>query len=101
VILRLPDIQMLDATGAQAIGEIVSELEHRGITVLMKGARPAHLRTLRAVGTIDRLAHQRHLFDSLDEAVAHARLHVQRGLAADAGQGGVATLAVATASSRP
>ena len=101
VILRLPDIQMLDATGAQAIGEIVSELEHRGITVLMKGARPAHLRTLRAVGTIDRLAHQKHLFDSLDAAVAHARLHVQRGLAADAGQGGVATLAVATARSRP
>jgi SulP family sulfate permease len=83
VILRLPDVQMLDATGAQAIGEIVSELEHRGITVLMKGARPAHLRTLRAVGTIDRLAHQRHLFDDLDAAVAHARLHVQRGLAAD------------------
>jgi SulP family sulfate permease len=100
VILRLPDIHMLDATGAQAIGEIVSELEHRGITVLMKGARPAHLRTLRAVGTIDRLAHQKHLFDSLDEAVAHARLHVQRGLAADAGQGGVATLPVATAGSR-
>ncbi len=83
VILRLPDVQMLDATGAQAIGEIVSELEHRGITVLMKGAQPAHLRTLRAVGTIDRLAHQRHLFDNLDDAVAHARLHVQRGLGAD------------------
>jgi sulfate permease, SulP family len=83
IILRMPDVQMLDATAAQAIGEIVSELEHRGVTVLMKGARAEHLRTLRAVGTIDRLAHQRHLFDHLDDAVAHARLHVQRGLAAD------------------
>jgi SulP family sulfate permease len=82
-ILRLPDMQMLDATGAQALGEIVSELEHRGITVLIKGARPDHLRTLRAVGAIDRLAHQNHLFDRLDDAVAHARLHVQRGVTAD------------------
>jgi SulP family sulfate permease len=82
-ILRLPDVQMLDATGAQALGEIVSELEHRGITVLLKGARPEHLRTLRAVGAIDRLAHQKHLFDRLEDAVAHARLHVERGVAAD------------------
>jgi SulP family sulfate permease len=78
VILRLPDVQVLDATGAQALGEIVSELEDRGITVLIKGARPEHLRTLRAVGTIERLAHNRHLFDNLDDAISHARLHVER-----------------------
>ncbi len=78
VILRLPDVQVLDATGAHALAEIVGELEHRGITVLIKGARPEHLRTMRAVGTIDRLAHQRHVFDNLADAVAHARLHVQR-----------------------
>jgi sulfate permease, SulP family len=78
VILRLPDVQVLDATGAQTLGEIVSELEDRGITVLLKGARSEHLRTLRAVGAIDRLAHERHLFDNLDEAIDHARLHVQR-----------------------
>jgi sulfate permease, SulP family len=83
IILRLPDVQVLDATGAQAIGEIVRELEDRSITVLIKGARPAHLSTLRAVGTIDRLAHESHLFDNLDEAIAHARKHVRRGLAAD------------------
>ena len=60
------------------LGEIVSELEDRGITVLIKGARSEHLRTLRAVGTIDRLAHDRHLFDNLDDAIAHARLHAGR-----------------------
>jgi sulfate permease, SulP family len=82
VILRLPDLQVLDATGAQTLGEIVAELEARHITVLIKRPRPEHLRTLRAVGTLDRLAHQRHLFHDLDSALDHARLHVQRALPA-------------------
>jgi sulfate permease, SulP family len=80
VVLRLPDLQVLDATGAQALGEIVAELEARHITVLIKRPRAEHLRTLRAVGTLDRLAHQRHLFHHLDDALQHARLHVQRTL---------------------
>lgn len=80
VILRLPGLQVLDATGAQALGEIVAELEGRGITVLLKGARPEHLRTLLAVGALDGLADQHHLFDDLDAAVTHARLHVRRVL---------------------
>ena len=80
VVLRLPDLQVLDATGAQTLGEIVAELEARHITVLIKRPRPEHLRTLRAVGTLDRLAHQRHLFHDLDDALDHARLHVQRAL---------------------
>lgn len=82
VILRLPGLQVLDATGAQALGEIVDDLERRGITVLLKGPRPEHLKVLEAVGALDRLAHERHLFDDLDAAVAHARSHVARGSAA-------------------
>ena len=78
VILRLPELQVLDATGAQALGEIVGQLEARGITVLIKGPRPDHLRVLEAVGVLDRLAHERHLFDNLDDAIAHARSHVAR-----------------------
>jgi len=78
VILRLPELQVLDATGAQALGEIVSQLEERGITVLIKGPRPEHLRVLDAVGVLDKLAHERHLFDGLDDAIAHAREHVGR-----------------------
>jgi SulP family sulfate permease len=78
VILRLPELQVLDATGAQALGEIVGQLEERGITVLIKGPRPDHLRVLEAVGVLDRLAHERHLFDDLDAAIAHARVHVAR-----------------------
>ncbi len=78
VILRLPDLQVLDATGAQALGEIVAQLEARGITVLLKGPRPEHLKVLEAVGVLDRLAHENHLFTDLDAAVAHARVHVAR-----------------------
>jgi SulP family sulfate permease len=78
VILRLPDLKVLDATGAQALGEIVRELESRNITVLLKGPRPEHLRVLKAVGALDELAHQNHLFTTFDAAVAHARVHAER-----------------------
>jgi SulP family sulfate permease len=78
VILRLGEIQVLDATGANALGEIVRELEARGITVLLKGVRPEHLRILQAVGVLDRLAHERHIFDHLPDAIAHARSHLSR-----------------------
>jgi len=78
LILRLPELQVIDATGASALGEIVSELEERGITVLLKGPRPEHLRTLRAVGVIDRLAHEEHVLPDLESAIAHARTHLSR-----------------------
>jgi SulP family sulfate permease len=81
VILRLPRLQVLDATGAQALGEIVADLERRGVTVLIKGARPEHLQLLSRVGALAALAHEHHLFGDLDAAVAHARLHVARSLA--------------------
>jgi SulP family sulfate permease len=75
VILRLPELQVLDATGAQALGEIVADLEHRHITVLLKGPRPEHERLLRSVGALDCLASEHHIFTDLDDAIAHARLH--------------------------
>jgi sulfate permease, SulP family len=78
VILRLPDLQVLDATGAQALGELIEDLERRGVTVLLKGASEPHRRILAAVGALGRLGHENHVFASLDEAVAHARLHVER-----------------------
>jgi SulP family sulfate permease len=81
VILRLPDLRVLDATGARALGEIVRELEKRGITVLIKGISVQHERLLRRVGALQHLADERHLFDDLDTAVAHARAHVGRSVA--------------------
>ena len=77
VILRLPELQVLDATGAQALGEIVAELERRDITVLLKGPRPEHLRVLGAVGALDQLATST-TSSPTSTAVAHARLHAAR-----------------------
>ena len=81
VVLRLSQLQVLDATGAQALGEIVATLQARGITVLLKGIRPRHRRLLEAVGALDQLAEEHHLFDTLEAAIAHAKKHVHdRGL---------------------
>ena len=88
MILRLPQLQVLDATGAQALGEIVAELEQRHITVLLKGPSPEHLRVLTAVGVLDQLAHEKHLFSDLDAAIEHARLHVARPVARSASGSG-------------
>jgi sulfate permease, SulP family len=78
VILRLADVQGLDASAAQALGDIVDHLERRGITVLLKGVRPEHFRILEAVGSLDHLATEHHVFADLPAAVDHARLHVAR-----------------------
>ncbi len=78
VILRMSQLQLLDATGARVITEMVHGLERRGITVLIKGIQPRHLGLVTRVGVIDSLRHQKHLFDDLDAAVEHARSHVER-----------------------
>lgn len=77
-VLRLGQVQVLDATGAQALGAIVAELEGRGITVLLCGVRPEHGRTLAAVGALDALAHERHWFTDLEGALVHAGAHARR-----------------------
>ena len=76
VIIRMSSLGMLDATGAHTLAEIVADLEDRGITVIIKGVQPDHLKLLTGVGVIDALRHENHLIDSLDAAVAHAREHV-------------------------
>jgi SulP family sulfate permease len=76
VIIRMSQLGMLDATGAHTLAEIVSELEARGITVIIKGVQPEHRNLLTNVGIFDALRHENHLMDSLDEAIAHARSHV-------------------------
>ncbi|WP_017792198.1 SulP family inorganic anion transporter [Leucobacter salsicius] len=79
VVLRLSQVQHIDATGAHTLAELVTALERRGVTVLIKGVRAPHLRVLETLGAIDSLRHPNHLFDDLDAAVAHARTHVSQG----------------------
>jgi SulP family sulfate permease len=78
VILRLSQLQVLDATGAKVITEMIHTLERRGITVLVKGIQPQHRGLVERVGVIRSLRHQNHLFDDLPAAVEHARSHVAR-----------------------
>lgn len=72
VVLRLSQVQILDATGAQVLGELVTGLQRRGVTVLIKGIQPDHLGLARRVGALEAMGDDR-LFACLDDAVAHAR----------------------------
>ena len=87
VILRLSQLQVLDATGARVITELVHSLERRNITVLIKGIQERHLRVATRVGVISSLRHQNHLFTDLPAAIEHARSHVRRTHAQQTGTG--------------
>ncbi|HAQ59058.1 MAG TPA: sodium-independent anion transporter [Microbacterium sp.] len=78
VVLRMSQLELVDATGAHVLGEIVQRLERRGVTVLIKGVREGHVELFRTVGVLGSLRHQNHLFVELPAAVAHARSHVVR-----------------------
>ncbi|WP_336728423.1 SulP family inorganic anion transporter [Cellulosimicrobium cellulans] len=78
VVLRLSQLRMVDATGARALGELVEGLEARGVTVLVKGVQERHRSLLTNVGALAELRHGNHLFDTLDDAIEHARSHVRR-----------------------
>ncbi|MGO1739529.1 MAG: SulP family inorganic anion transporter [Actinomycetaceae bacterium] len=82
VILRMSRLDLVDATGARTLSDIVRGLERRDITVLLKGVRPEHAELFRGVGVLDALRHHRHLFAELEPALEHARSHVRRERAA-------------------
>ncbi|OYN92217.1 SulP family inorganic anion transporter [Parenemella sanctibonifatiensis] len=83
VILRMSLLEAVDSSGARVLSELIRGLEQRGITVLIKGVRPGHAELLRKVGVVDALRHHRHLFDTFDEALEHARSHVRRARAVE------------------
>lgn len=78
VIIRMSQLQILDATGARVVAELVTALERRGVTVLIKGIQERHLKLAARVGMLESLRHHKHLFAELEPAVEHARSHVRR-----------------------
>jgi SulP family sulfate permease len=78
VILRMSQLELVDATGARILSEIVQSLERRGVTVLIKGVQPGHEELFRTVGVLGALRHQNHLFADLPPAIEHARSHIRR-----------------------
>lgn len=78
VILRMSQLELVDATGAHILSDIVQALERRGITVLIKGVQPGHQELFQTVGVLDALRHHKHLFAELPDAIEHARSHIRR-----------------------
>jgi SulP family sulfate permease len=85
VILRLGRLRVLDSTGAQALADLISHLEHRGITVLLASVRPEHQRLIERVGVLNSLAHHNHLVPTIRDALIHARRHLRNRPATAAG----------------
>lgn len=73
VILRMSRVSTLDATGARVLGEVITDLEHRGIVVLLSGIRPGHDQVLAALGVADHLRRDGLIFSDTPAAIMHAR----------------------------
>ena len=71
----MSQLELVDATGARMLGDMVQALEARGVTVLIKGVQARHESLFRTVGV---LRHHHHLYNDLPTAIAHARDHVRR-----------------------
>ncbi|WGP05099.1 SulP family inorganic anion transporter [Bacillus subtilis] len=78
VVLRMSQLELVDATGAHILTDMVTAFERRGITVLIKGVRDSQAGLFEQVGVLAALRHHKHLFDELPAALAHARSHVER-----------------------
>ncbi|MES9539431.1 MULTISPECIES: SulP family inorganic anion transporter [unclassified Actinomadura] len=77
VILRMSRISALDATGAGVLGDAITRLEDRGITVLVSGVRPGHDQILAALGVAEHLRRDGLVFPTTPEAIAHARARLR------------------------
>lgn len=78
VVLRMSRVTTMDATGAAVLADTIRRLEQRGVSVLLSNIRAEHAALLAGLGVYDELAHERHVFDSTPDAIAHARLHAAR-----------------------
>ncbi|HSJ27969.1 MAG TPA: SulP family inorganic anion transporter [Acidimicrobiia bacterium] len=78
VVLRMRRVPVMDATGASALETMVDRLSHRGVLVLISGLQDQPRTVLERAGILDKVSRGRdHLFVTSEEAIAHARLHVQ------------------------
>jgi SulP family sulfate permease len=68
--------------GAHALTELITALEKRSVTVIIKGIRSEHLDVLKRLGVISSLRHPNHLFAELDPAIEHGRSHIRRSMPA-------------------
>lgn len=85
VILRMSRVSTIDATGAQVLGDAITRLRGRGITVLLSGITPGHDQVLATLGVADQLRREGLVFPDTPAAIRHAR-PIALGLTAGATQ---------------
>ncbi|MBI5157573.1 MAG: SulP family inorganic anion transporter [Acidimicrobiia bacterium] len=79
VILRMRRVPVMDATGLTALRGLVEALERQHIVVMVSGLQPQPREMLERTGVLDLISRNRdHLFETSEEAIAHAREHLQR-----------------------
>ena len=78
VIIRMSGLHLLDSTGAEHFTAVITALEARGVTVLVKGLRSRHVQLATRIGVVASLRVQEHLFERLEDATEHARSHIRR-----------------------
>jgi SulP family sulfate permease len=78
VIVSLRSLQIMDSTGAQVLGDLVTSLERAGVTVLIEGIQSQHLALARGGGVTRAVRHTKHVFTEVEPAVEHARSHIER-----------------------
>lgn len=71
---------MLDSSGVHVLSELATILERRHITVLVKGLQDQHRRLMDRGGVTSSMSPE-HIFNSLPDAIEHAREHVLIDLA--------------------
>jgi SulP family sulfate permease len=76
VILRMSRISTIDATGAHVLGDAISRLRGRHISVLLSGITPAHEQILTTLGVAAELRRDGHIFADTPAAIAFARTHI-------------------------
>ena len=79
VVLRMRRVPVMDATGLTALQNLVEALERRHVVVMVSGLQPQPREMLERTGVLDLISRNRdHLFETSEEAIAHAREHLGR-----------------------
>ncbi len=80
VVIRMRDVPLMDATGADAMRRLVDRLARRDILVVVSRLQDQPREVLERTGILERITRRGdHLFDTTEEAIAHARHHLANG----------------------
>jgi SulP family sulfate permease len=79
IVLRMSRVTAIDATGAGVLGEVITDLEMRGVTVLLSGIKPDHDQVLDALNIAGHLRRDHLVFPDTRGALTHARELLRSG----------------------